>query len=108
MMVNFGHMLVKVSKEDLDPVDLVLDIFEQVDACGKGRKKSSVDSDEDEIQTSLDDDKRSHVKKKIITIDDSSDDEDVIFETTLATATASTSEVSSAAEKIFILVLLHL
>ena len=72
---------------------LVLDIFEQVDACGKGRKESSVDSDEDEVQTSLDD-KCSHVKKKIITIDDSSDDEDVIFETTLATATASTSEVS--------------
>ena len=74
-----GEMII-CDKTDLDPVSLVLDIFEQVEAVGKGHMEALVDS-------AKNDDKHCRVVK-IITVDDSSDDEDVVSETTLAISTA--------------------
>ena len=89
-----GEILVD-NKTDMDSTDLVLDIFEQLDACGKGHKETSVESEKDELQTQLDDNKRSNGQIKIITIEDSddSDDEAVVSKNTPSAAPATTSEM---------------
>ena len=69
--------------------------LEQLDACGRGYEKTSVDGEKDEVQTMRDDNMRSNVQMKIITVEDSSDsdDEDVLSRTILSTALATTVEI---------------
>ena len=82
------------NEADLDPIDLVLDIFEQLDSYRQGL--SAVDSEKGEVQTMIKEDEHINVQIKMITIDDSSDDEVIISKTTVSTAptTATTCEIS--------------
>ena len=82
------------NKADLDPVDLVLNIFEQLDLCKQG--PSSVDSEKGEAKTMIEVEKRTNIEIKIITIDDSSDDKDAISKTPVSSAhaTVTTCEIT--------------
>ena len=85
---------IEENNADLDPIDLVLDIFDQLDSCRQG--PSSVDSEKGEVQIMIEDDKHTNIQTKIITIDDSSDDEDVISKTPVSSVptTATSCEIS--------------
>ena len=86
------------NKADLKPVDLVLDIFEQLDNCGKGLKETPLDCEKDEAKSMKDCKTRSKGQMKIITIDDSSDDEDVFSMINLAPAPTTTTATTTPTE----------
>ena len=86
------------NKADLKPVDLVLDIFEQLDNCGKGLKETPLDCEKDEAESMKDCKTRSKGQMKIITIDDSSDDEDVFSMINLAPAPTTTTATTTPTE----------
>ena len=54
-------MIVASNEIDLDPTDFVLDIYEQLDACGQGHKVTSVDSEKEKLRTLSKDNTRSNL-----------------------------------------------